>query len=54
MNTDVIAFTQRLERRSANRKRKKGGRKYIWSGEIEAAVRRTKSSFLTALNTKKN
>ena len=34
-------------------KRKKGGRKYIWSEEIEAAVRRKKSSYLTALSKKK-
>jgi hypothetical protein len=32
---------------------KKGGRKYEWSEEIEAAVRRKKSSYLTALSTKK-
>ena len=34
-------------------KGKKGGRKYTWSEKIEAAVRRKKSSYLTALNTKK-
>jgi hypothetical protein len=46
----VVAFTQRLERRWANKeKEKEGGRKYIWSEEIEAAVRRKKSSYLTAL-----
>jgi hypothetical protein len=31
----------------------KGGRKYIWSQEIEAAVRRKKSSYLMALSKKK-
>jgi hypothetical protein len=35
-------------------KGKKGGRKYIWSEEIEAAVRRKKSLYLTALSTKKH
>jgi hypothetical protein len=34
-------------------KGEKGGRKYIWSEEREAAVRRKKSSYLTALSTKK-
>ena len=32
---------------------KKGGRKYIWSEEIEAAVRRKKSFYVKALSTKK-
>ena len=33
-------------------KRKKGGRKYIWSEEIEHSVRKKKSSYSTALSTK--
>jgi hypothetical protein len=45
MNTYVIAFTQRLERHWANKEKEKSGRKYIWSEEIEAAVRRKKSSY---------
>ena len=35
-------------------KGEKGGRKNIWSEGIEAAVRRKKSSYLTALSTKKS
>ena len=55
MNTYVIAFTQRLERHCPNKEKekKKGGRKYIWSEEIEAAVRRKKSFYVKALSTKK-
>jgi len=33
--------------------RKNGGRKYIWSEEMEVAVRRKKSLYLTDLSTKK-
>ena len=35
------------------RRGREGGKKYIWSEEIEAAVRRKKNSYLTALSTKK-
>ena len=35
------------------RRGRKGGKKYIWSEEIEPAIRRKKNSYLTALNTKK-
>ena len=34
-------------------KGKKCGRKYIWSEETEDAIRKKKSSYLTALSTKK-
>jgi hypothetical protein len=50
----VSAVTQRLEGHYVNReKEKKCGRKYIWSEEIEDAIRKKKSSYLTALSTKK-
>ena len=32
---------------------RKGGKKYIWSEEMEAAIRRKKNSYLRALSTKK-
>jgi hypothetical protein len=35
------------------RRKRKGGRKYIWSEEIGATIRREKKSYLTAFGTKK-
>jgi hypothetical protein len=53
MNTYDCIHSAAREPLGEQEKGERGGRKYIWSEEIEAAVGRKKSSYLTTLSTKK-